>query len=122
MRHLNSWRVWTLVLSGKPDAVTPIAAPSLAKEEKDRDWFDQLVLFVIGKVSEKDLVAFVSKTTDAKLKNGELCEAYYFIAERRFQADDKANATAFYKQVIQTKETQLSAYRGAQYALQQFGR
>ena len=104
--------------AGKPDAVTPIAAVSVSKTEKDRDWIDQLVLFVVGKISEKDLVGFVAKTTDAKLKNAQMCEAYYFIAERRFQAEDKAAATAFYQQVIQTKETQLSAYRGAQFALQ----
>ena len=65
-------------------------------------------------------VDFVAKAPNPDLKNKQLCEAYYFIAERRMQADDKANATAFYQQVLQTKETQLSAYRGAQYALQMF--
>jgi len=109
------------VLAGKPDAVADIAAPSAAKPEKDRDWIDEQVLFLNGKdVSEKDLVDFVAKAPNPDLKNKQLCEAYYFIAERRMQADDKANATAFYQQVLQTKETQLSAYRGAQYALQMF--
>jgi lipoprotein NlpI len=80
------------------------------------------VLFLGGKISEQDLVNFVAKTTDEKMKNAQLCEAYYFIAERRNQAKDKTNATAFYKQVIQTKANQLSAFRGAQYALNSFAK
>ena len=122
MRYLNPWKLWSLVLSGKPDAVTEIAAASANKPEKERDWIDALVLFLGGKMSEQDLVNFVSKTTDEKMKNAQLCEAYFFIAERRNQAKDKTNATAFYKQVIQTKANQLSAFRGAQYALQSFGK
>ena len=122
MRYLNPWKLWSLVLSGKPDAVTEIAAASSGKAEKDRDWIDALVLFLGGKISEQDLVNFVGKTTDEKMKNAQLCEAYYFIAERRNQAKDKTNATAFYKQVIQTKANQLSAFRGAQYALNSFAK
>lgn len=125
MRYLNPWKVWTLVLAGKPDAVDEIAAASINKAEKERDWIDEQVLFLNGKVSEKDLVEFVSKNTDEKfekLKNAQLCEAYYFIAERRFAANDKTAATAFYTHVLKTKETQLSAYRGAQFALQSFGK
>lgn len=121
MRYLNPWRIWSLVLSGKPDAVATIATASSSKPEKERDWIDEQVLFLNGKdVSEKDLVDFVTKATNPDLKNKQLCEAYYFIAERRLQADDKTNANLFYQQVLQTKETQLSAYRGAQYALQSF--
>ncbi len=122
MRYLSPWKVWSLVLSGKPDAVDGIAAISANKADKERDWIDQQVLFLNGKVSEKELVEMVSKATDEKLKNAQLCEAYYFIAERRSQANDKSNATAFYQFVVKTKETQLSAYRGAQFALQSFGK
>lgn len=122
MRYLNPWKLWSLVLAGRPDAVNEIAAPSLSRPEKDRDWIDALVLFLSGKLSEQDLVNFVSKTTDEKMKSAQLCEAYFFIAERRNQAKDKTNATAFYKQVLQTKASQLSAYRGAQFALQSFGK
>jgi tetratricopeptide (TPR) repeat protein len=122
MRYLNPWKLWSLVLAGKPDAIAEIAAPSVAKPEKDRDWIDALVLFLNGKTSEQDLVNFVAKVTDERMKNAQLCEAYFFIAERRNQAKDKANATAFYKQVIQTKASQLSAFRGAQYALNSFGK
>ena len=122
MRYLSPWLLWSLVLSDKPDAVIQIAKESADKTEKERDWIDALVLFLGGKLSEQQLVSIVSKASDPKMKNAQLCEAYFFIAERRSQANDKSNATAFYKQVIQTKATQLSAYRGAQYVLQSFGK
>jgi tetratricopeptide (TPR) repeat protein len=121
MLYLNPWRSWALVLSGKSDAAAEVAEASAKKPEKERDWIDEQVLFLNGKeVSEKDLVEFVNKEPNADRKNKQLCEAYYFIAERRMQAGDKENATTFYQRVLQTKETQLSAYRGAQYALQSF--
>ncbi len=122
MRYLNPWKLWSLVLMGKPDVVTNIATESVNKEKKDRDWIDQLVLFLSGHLSEKDLVEFVSATTDPKLKNAQLCEAYYFIGERRLQAKDNAKAAEFFSHVLKTKASQLSAYRGAQFALQSFGK
>ena len=117
MRFLNPWKVWTLVLVGKPDAINEIAEVSEKKAEKDRDWIDEQVLFLKGDIAEKALVDFVQKTTDAKLKNAQLCEAYFFIGERRAQANDKAAATKFYESAVNLKESQLSAYRGAQFAL-----
>lgn len=121
MRYLNPWRCWILISSGKPEATAHILEGSAKKGAAERDWIDQLVLFLNGKISEQDLVNAVSKITDANLKNAQLCEAYFFIAERRSQAGDKENATVFYQEVLKTKATQLSAYRGAQYVLQKFG-
>jgi lipoprotein NlpI len=122
MRYLNPWRTWVLVLQGKLDSLPPILEPSLKRPEADRDWIDQLVLFLNGKVSEQDLVKGVEKVTDPKLKNAQLCEAYYFIAERRLQAGDKSSAAAFYQQVLKTNAVDLSAYRGAQFAERALGK
>ena len=121
MRYLNPWRCWILVLAGKPEGTAQMLEASTKKVEAERDWIDQLVLFLNGKVSEQDLVSAVAKVTDANLKNAQLCEAYYFVAERRSQAGDKANATAFYQEVLKTKAVQLSAYRGAQFVQNSFG-
>lgn len=118
MRYLNPWRCWMLVLQGKLDALPPILEATLKRPEAERDWIDQLVLFLNGKVSEQDLVKAVEKAENPTLKNAQLAEAYYFIAERRSQAGDKANARAFYEQVLKTNAVDLSAYRGAQFALQ----
>ena len=122
MRFLNPWKVWSLVLSATPDGIEEIAEQSRSKEAKDRDWIDEQVLYLIGEVSEQGLVDYVKKQTDPKMKNAQLCEAYFFIAERRLQTNDKANATAFYTQVLATKQQQLSAFRGAQFMLQSFAK
>ena len=106
---------------GKPEGTAQMLEASTKKVEAERDWIDQLVLFLNGKVSEQDLVNSVAKVTDANLKNAQLCEAYYFVAERRSQAGDKANAAAFYQEVLKTKAVQLSAYRGAQFVQNSFG-
>ena len=121
MRYLNPWRCWVLVQMGKPEATAQMLEASTKKVEAERDWIDQLVLFLNGKVSEQDLVNSVAKVTDANLKNAQLCEAYYFVAERRSQAGDKTNAAAFYQEVLKTKAVQLSAYRGAQFVQGSFG-
>lgn len=129
MRFLNPWRVWTRTLSGNTDGVAEIVQASADKPEKDRDWIDEQVLFIGGKLSEKALVEYVSKEANPNLpkeqlenlKNGELCEAYFFIAELRSKVKDTVNAELFYKQVLLTKQAHLSAYRGAQFALNSFG-
>ena len=121
MRYLNPWRAWLLVLQGKVDALPPILEATLKRPEAERDWIDQLVLFLNGKISEQDLVKAVDKAETAALKSAQLAEAYYFIAERRSQAGDKASAKAFYDQVLKTNAVDLSAYRGAQFAIRAAG-
>ncbi len=116
MRYLNPWRSWILVLQGKVETLPQILEATLKRPEGERDWIDQLVLFLNGKISEQDLVKAVDKAETPALKNAQLAEAYYFIAERRSQAGDKANAKAFYEQVLKTNTVDLSAFRGAQFA------
>lgn len=113
MRYLNPWRCWVLTMLGKPEGIQAILDATLKRPEAERDWIDQLVLFLNGKISEQELVDFVEKTTNATLKTAQRCEAYYFIAERRAQAGDKTNAAAFYKEALKTNSYDLSAYRGA---------
>lgn len=117
MRYLNPWRAWVLVMLGKVESLTPILDATMKRPEPERDWIDQMVLFLNGKISEQDLVKAVEKANTPAMKAAQLCEAYYFIAERRAQAGDKPNAAAFYQQVLKTNSYDLSAYRGAQFAV-----
>lgn len=117
MRYLNPWRCWSLALQGRVESAAPIVEQSSRKPEGERDWIDQLVLFINGKISEQELVKSIDKVTEPRLKNAQLCEAYYFIAERRHQLGDKSNAAIFHQQALKTNAADLSAYRGAQFAL-----
>lgn len=118
LRYLNPWQLWSGALAGKADAGAKVAE-SAAKKADERDWVDHLMLFLGGQETDEQLLA-AAKTKDPMLQNAQICEAYYFIAERKAQAGDKPGATAAYKQALETKAINLSAYRGTLFALQQF--
>jgi len=122
IRYLNPWRCWVSVLLKNSEEQLALVKTLDKKPAADRDWNDQLVLFLIGKNSEQDLVNSVVKATDSNssLRDPQLCEAYYFIAKRRSDAGDNTNAIAFYQQALKMKCVHLSAYRGAQFALKSF--
>lgn len=119
LRYLNPWRIWSGLLANRTDA-GKLVAESTAKPAEQRDWVDQLVLFLNGELTEQQLVAAAGKAQEANLKNAQTCEAYFFIAELKKAKGDDPGATAAYQQALKTKAINLSAYRGALFALGQF--
>lgn len=120
LRYLNPWRYWSGVKAGLPP--TELAArlgTATQKAATERDWVDSLSVFVAGGINDIALVAAVEKN-DPVLRAAQLCEAYYFQAEKKQLAGDATGAAALYQQALDTKQTHLSAYRGAQYALKKF--
>lgn len=115
---LDPWRLWSGVLAGKSDA-TGIADASAAKPADERQWADHLLLFLTGALTEQQLLA-AAKSEQPQLQTAQQCEAYYFIAEKKAKSGNPSAAEASYRQALNTKATHLSAYRGAQFALQQF--
>lgn len=120
LRYLKPWRLWCGVLAGQSDAAA-LVSDSATKPADKRDWVDHLALFLTGQETDQQLLA-ATQTKDANLQNAQQCEAHFFIAEKKAQAGDKAGADAAYKQAIATKAINLSAYRGAQFALKQFSK
>lgn len=118
LRFLTPWKLWVDTLLGKGDAAA-VAKASLEKPAAERDWTDQVLIYLANKQTDQELIAAVSKT-EASLKVAELCEAYYFIGERARLAGQADVANGFYKQALSTKAYQLSAFRGAQYATNAF--
>ncbi len=119
LRYLNPWRLWVAVMRGQQDVVTALSGESAAKATAARDWVDHLNLFLTGQENEKQLLA-ATKSKDPNLQNAQMCEAYYFIAEKKSQAGDQTGAAESYRLALKTNAVNLSAYRGAQFALQQF--
>jgi len=120
LRYLAPWRLWSGLLAGKTDAAAQVRE-SAAKPAEKRDWVDHLALYLTGEETEQQLLA-AAKTKDANLQNAQQCEAYFFIAERKAKTSDGNGAAVAYKAALQTKAINLSAYRGAQFALQQFAK
>lgn len=118
LRYLKPWRLWCGALGGQTDAAK-VVKDSVTKPAGERDWVDHLALYLIGEETETDLLD-AAKTKDANLQRAQQCEAHYFIAEKKLRDGDKAGADAEYKLALATKAINLSAYRGAQFALKQF--
>lgn len=115
---LDPWRLWSGVLAGKGDAAA-LAEKSAAKPADQREWADHLLLFLAGAATEQQLLA-AAKSKQPQLQAAQQCEAYYFIAEKTAHAGNPGDAEASYRQALNTRAAHLSAYRGAQFALQQF--
>lgn len=119
-RFLNPWRAAALVAAGRKADAEQRFAETIAKSAANRDWFDQLVLLLLGKANDNDVLAAISGG-DEQRADAQHCEAYYFIGEKLLLDDKRADAEPFFRQALDSKSVHLSAYRGAQFALGEFG-
>ena len=115
-RHLNPWKIVALKRLGKTDDLKAQFGESLKKDPKQRDWVDHLVAYLLDAESEADLLAATADPKDP-LKNDKMCEAEYFIAVTKEAGGKPAEAQEAYQRAVATKSRQLSAFRGAQFAL-----
>jgi tetratricopeptide (TPR) repeat protein len=115
-RHLGPWKIVALKRLGKTDQLKEQFSDSLKKELKQRDWVDHLIAYLLGAETETELLAAAGDPKDP-LKNDETCEADYFIAVTKAAAGKPAEALEAYQRAVATKSRQLSAFRGAQFAL-----
>lgn len=118
-RFINPWRAWTLIRLGRTNELAGIAQGSRAKAEKEKDWIDWVVLYHVGDITAEDLVARVNKTSP-EIEIAQMCEARFFIAEHLALRGQTQQATTEYEQALKTNKRQLSAWRGASYALRRF--
>jgi lipoprotein NlpI len=118
-RFINPWRVWTLMSSGRKAEATGIAQSSRARKENERDWIDWVILFNMGDIPAEELAARVDKS-NPDTQVAQMCEARYFIAEQQLAQGKNQEAATNYEQALQTNKRELSAWRGASYALRRF--
>jgi tetratricopeptide (TPR) repeat protein len=116
LRFLLPWKLACEIRLGQPDQQA--YQDTLAKDEGSRDWIDQLILFELGRTDATTLLNSVNDK-DQNARNAQLCEGYYFIGLELQRRQRGSDALAYFKQAVQRKLPKLSAYRGAQYALDQ---
>lgn len=119
-RYLDPWIYWSMILSGPQSAADARYAETLKKSVIQRDSVDQTIYYLSGNATEKQLLATISTDLKPETKTAQLCEAYFFIGERLRRNGDQPGAATYYQQALDTQAKQLSAYRGAQYALGKF--
>jgi hypothetical protein len=98
-----------------------VFAEIIAKPAEDRDWFDLLTLLVIGQVNDNDVLSAISGR-DADHEDAQRCEAFYFIGQRWLLEGKPEDAEAYFQQALNSSSRHLSAFRGAQYALDAFAK
>ncbi|MBL8851091.1 MAG: tetratricopeptide repeat protein [Planctomycetaceae bacterium] len=119
-RFLNPWCASALLYAGRRADAEQRFADVIAKPADQRDWFDLLTLLVLGKVTDNDALATVSEG-DEQAADAQKCEAFYFIGQRLLFEEKPEEAEPFFRQALESKSLHLSAFRGAQFALGEFG-
>ena len=113
-RFLLPWRLAAEVRCGT--ITQELYRETLSKEEAKRDWVDNLILYQGGRVDESGLIAAIHPN-DAKAREAQTCEAYYFMGLEMMRRNRPADARGYFQQAAQRKISKLSAYRGAILAL-----
>lgn len=117
-RFLYPWKLACEIRLGSIDQAA--YKPTLEKPEAGQDWVDKLILFQLGKLDATTLLK--SPTAgDAAGRDAQLCEGYYFIGMELQRRGRTQDAIAYWQQAAQRKNSKLSAYRGAVFAINSSG-
>jgi Tfp pilus assembly protein PilF len=117
---LNPWRAAALLTLDRRDDAEREFAAIVAKPNDQRTWYDVLTLLLLGKVNDNDVLSAISGA-DPRQEDGQKCEAFYFIGQRWLLEGKEEDAQTYFRQALESKSKHLSAYRGAQFALGDFG-
>ncbi|MCH7688024.1 MAG: tetratricopeptide repeat protein [Planctomycetes bacterium] len=121
MRHLKPWQYLTREFNGQTTEAKKKFSPDLKPDSRSRDWIDHLMAYLLGSISDAELLKAVS-TKPPEINAAQLCEAHYFIGLRKHRSGSAKIAQQHFQKAVQTKATYLSAYRGAQVALKKFSK
>ena len=117
LRYLDPWRYWSQICAGHAAKAKTGFQSVLQKPAEQRDWTDFLLLFLMEKVDETALLHAI-RAEDASLRSAQMCEAHFFIGQQQEHKGQPEQAIAHYRQALEGNAKHLSAYRGAQFALQ----
>lgn len=115
MRYLAPWQFVAMDRAGRKEEALKLFDKPLAKAAADRNWGDNLLAYLAGKIDAKTLLTAVDQTDTAK-KAAQTCEAHFFIGARHQAAGETGPALQQFKSALATNQRQLSAYRGAELA------
>lgn len=116
LRFMLPWRYLTMLHLGQKKEADTKLAEALAVPADKRQWGDSLLAYIADKQTEADFRKTIN-ATDAKAADPQTCEAEFFIGQRKLLAGQKDAAKTHFETALKSKSTQLSAYRGAKFAL-----
>ena len=116
---LTPWRYTSMVFSEQREQALTEFAGVERKPDDQRNWFDVLTLFLMGKIEEDRVFAAIDTSTP-DTKSMQECEANYFVGLRHASRNQPDQARQYFQKSLVTGQRHLSAYRGAMYAVQDF--
>ena len=116
LRFVLPWRYLAMLSLGQKQQADAKFAADLTIAKEKREWPDQLLIYLGDKQSEQDLRKSINNQ-DAKAADAQICEAEFFVGQRKFVAGQKDAAKVHFAAALKSKSTQLSAYRGAKLAV-----
>lgn len=117
---LNPWRAAALLKLDRREDAEREFADIIAKPNDQRTWYDVLTLLLLGRINDNDVLSAISGA-DPRQEDGQKCEAFYFIGQRWLLDGKEEDAQTYFRQALESKSKHLSAYRGAQFAVGDFG-
>lgn len=117
--YLLPWQVLTLESLGQSDRARTLAEEHLDQDAANKGWVNNLLKYLTGRLSENELID-AARSSIQTTQDAQLCEAHFFIGWRKTAAGMTDAAATHYQQAMKTNAKQLSAYRGAQFALKKF--
>ncbi len=116
LRFVLPWRYLAMMQLGqRPQADTKFAAV-IGLPANKREWGDTLLVYLADRLSEADLRKAINRQ-DPKAGDAQACEAEFFVGHRKLLAGQRDVANVHFQRALTSKSTQLSAYRGAKFAL-----
>lgn len=116
LEYLLPWRYWAMQQAGRSDELAKTFQASASDDPVQRTWPQRLVRYLAGETTAEHLLG-LTVTADGERLAAETCEANYFIG-LRMQKDGRTDeAGSHFKAAVNTRQQSLSAYRGAQLAL-----
>lgn len=115
LRFVLPWRYLAMLALGQKAPADAKFAADLAIPKEKREWPDQVLVYLADKQSEQELRATINK--DPKAADAQICEAEFFVGQRKLLAGQKDAAKVHFAAALKAKTTQLAAYRGAKLAV-----
>ncbi len=116
LRFMLPWRYLTMLHLGQKALADEKLATELAVPANKREWGDALLIYLADKQTEQDLRKAINNT-DARAADPQNCETEFFVGQRKLLAGQADAAKLHFQKALTAKSTQLSAYRGAKFAL-----
>jgi tetratricopeptide (TPR) repeat protein len=118
LSQLIVWQSLAQARAGQAAEARTFLQTALADKALPPGWTAKVCSYLLDDVNEQELMDTAG--AEARIKDKLLCEAHYFVGQKQLLRDDAAKAAEYFRQAIDSKAYELSAYRGSRYELEDF--